>query len=337
MPYSDQVDAAPVRRHVQALLDGGMSIAQIEALSGVNRTAIRVLLGAFPNRKQSTQVRELTASRLLRTRLDRGATVDGLVPAIGTRRRLQALYALGYTQRDLAERLGCAEGSRGIQIGRHDLVRAERALEVAALYDELSGTLGPSSRTREYARNRGWLPPAWWDDETIDDPLAEPEGARTYIYGGRVLLDDVTLPRSVRVEQMTKLGLSAAEIADRIGTPERYVLRDRLEHAIDVPSTPPAYLGGKRPPRNDVDEVAVQRAVAGDPPESLTPAERREVVRILHERGMNDRQIHQLAGMAHETAGRIRRELGLPAIEPEPGLSDQFSARGAHRRRSGAA
>lgn len=235
MPYSDQVDAAPVREHVQALLDGGMSIAQIEALSGVNRTAIRVLLGTYPNRKPSVQVRERTASRLLRTRLDRGATVDGLVPATGTQRRLQALYALGYTQRDLALRLGYAPCTRALQFGRQGVVRAENALRVAELYDELSNTPGPSSRAREFARCRGWLPPAWWDDETIDDPLTEPEGIRTYIKDGTVLLDDVTLPRSVRVEHMTKLGLSTAEIADRIGTTERYVQRDRHEHDVEVP------------------------------------------------------------------------------------------------------
>lgn len=298
VPYSDQVDAAPVRQHVQALLDGGMSVIQIQGLSGVNRTAIRILLGTFPNRKPSAQVRALTASRLLRTRLDRGATVDGLVPSTGIRRRLQALQALGYTQADLAARLGYAQGARALQFARRDLVRAENVHRVADLYDELSDTLGPSSRTRELARGRGWLPPAWWDDETIDDPLAQPEGARTYVYAGRVLLDDVSLPRSVRVEQMTKLGLSTAEIATRIGTLERYVRRDRITHDVEAPTTGPPYLGGRlAPSRKDIDEVVVERALDGDRSIKLTTAERFEIVRLGRERGITLKEIEQRTGL----------------------------------------
>lgn len=243
MPYCDQIDAAPVREHVGRLLAGGMTVTQIQNLSGVNRTAIRVLLGDFPGRKPSVQVRALTASRLLRTRLDRGSSIDGLVPAAGTRRRLRALYAIGYTQRDIASRLGGGPTARVVQAARAEVVRAATAAAVERLYRELADTPGPSSRAREHARNRGWLPPIWWDDDIIDDPLAEPEGIREYrptsvqrsVDGHRTriteyeLIDDVTLPRPVRVELMTSRGLSIEEIADRIGTLRRYVLRDMSE------------------------------------------------------------------------------------------------------------
>lgn len=227
MPYSDQVDAAPARAHVRTLLDGGMSISQIQFASGVNRTAIRVLLGDFPGRTASAQIRTGTATRLLRTRLNRGASIDGLVPSAGTVRRLHALVALGYPMRDIAARLGGR--TRVVQIGRRPLMTAAAAQAVMALYDDLHDTPGPSTRAREYARNRGWLTPAWWDDDTIDDPLAEPDGTRTYDDQGR-LIDDVTLPRPVRVDLMTERGLSVAEIAAAIGTRNRYVIRDLLEN-----------------------------------------------------------------------------------------------------------
>src|SRR6266566_979692 len=152
MPYSDQVDAEPARLHVKALLAGGMTISQIQFASGVNRTAIRVMLGDFPNRPASKQIRQGTATKLLRTRLNRGASIDGLVPAAGTLRRVHALQAIGYTGRYLSQRLGYSGNVNGLQFGRTGVVRAEIAQQVMALYDELADTPGPSSRTREIAR-----------------------------------------------------------------------------------------------------------------------------------------------------------------------------------------
>lgn len=227
MPYSDQVDAEPVRKHVEALLAGGMSVAQIQNLSGVDRTSIRVLLGEFPRRTRSRQVRALTASRLLRTRLDIGSAIQGLVPATGTRRRLQALGAIGWSQRELVRMLG---GSQ-LQIARNDAVLAVTAQLVGDLYQRLSDTPGPSSRTAQLARNRGWLPPIWWDNDQIDDLAYEPDGIRTYLRNGK-LLDDVSLPRAVRIELMTERGLSPEQIAERIGAPLKYVHRDARDLGI---------------------------------------------------------------------------------------------------------
>lgn len=228
MPYHDQVDAEPARAHVRALLNGGMTITQIQFASGVNRTSIRVMLGQFPGRTASRQIRADTAARLMRTRLNRGSSIDGLVPSAGTIRRLHALVAIGYPMRDLARRLGSTHPA--VQVARRSMMTAAAAQAVMAIYDELADTPGPSTRAREYARNRGWLAPSWWDDDTIDDPLTEPDGIRTYDDHDR-LVDDVTLPRAVRVDLMTHAGMSTAAIAELIGTQNRYVLRDRLDGA----------------------------------------------------------------------------------------------------------
>jgi transcriptional regulator with XRE-family HTH domain len=234
MPYSDQVDAGATREHIRALLSAGMTISQVQFASGVNRTAIRVMLGDFPGRPASRQIRRGTAARLLRTPLNRGASIDGLVPAAGTRRRLQALVAVGYTYRDLASRLGMTQ----LQLGRGELMRADLAQQVMAIYDDLADAPGPSTRARESARGRGWLPPIWWDDDTIDDPLAEPDGTRSYDDHGR-LIDDITAPRDARIDLMTRRGMTPAQIAKRIGTPLRYVHRDLLALRDEASSPSP--------------------------------------------------------------------------------------------------
>lgn len=66
-------------------------------------------------------------------------------------------------------------------------------------------------------------------------------------------------------------------------------------------------------PKDDIDEAVVLRRCAGETtPEHPTRAEREEIVRRLHAQGRNDRQIGDTAGMPHETAQRIRSDLGLP-------------------------
>lgn len=63
-----------------------------------------------------------------------------------------------------------------------------------------------------------------------------------------------------------------------------------------------------------VDEIAVLRVVAGDPPEHLTQADREEAVRRLHARGLNDREIGERLGVQRAWARKIRARLELPAL-----------------------
>lgn len=71
-----------------------------------------------------------------------------------------------------------------------------------------------------------------------------------------------------------------------------------------------------------VDEIAVARTIAGDPPARLTQAEREEAVRRMHARGLHDRLIAERLGVRRAWASRIRRRLDLPAVGtpgPAPG------------------
>lgn len=109
-----------------------------------------------------------------------------LVPALGTVRRLRALQALGWTQRQLSEyvdvsaaRIGhLSQGHRTNKRTGEDQVTThvhiETAEAIGQLYRKLCMTLPPdpdswvAKRQRRHARNLGWAPPLAWDD--IDDP-----------------------------------------------------------------------------------------------------------------------------------------------------------------------
>ena len=59
----------------------------------------------------------------------------------------------------------------------------------------------------------------------------------------------------------------------------------------------------------DVDEAAVLRAIDGDQSVQLTVAERQEVIRVLHRRGLTDRQMAEITGFKDPRTERAR--LGL--------------------------
>lgn len=110
----------------------------------------------------------------------RQRNLRGRIDAIGTRRRLQALSAIGWTQTHLADELEVSVQSlHQLATDERRTVTAVTAERVRELYDRLSMTPGPSAMARTTAKRNGWAPPLAWDDDTIDDPDAEPEGVVT--------------------------------------------------------------------------------------------------------------------------------------------------------------
>jgi hypothetical protein len=122
------------------------------------------------------------------------------VPAVGTQRRLRALFALGWSYEDMGSRLGIRKArvshlvnetpKRGVYLRTRD--------KVAALYDELSMTIPQGwehERIRRWAAKRGFAPPLAWDDDRIDDPAARP--ARGRAKGGTGDYDEAVVCRLV--------------------------------------------------------------------------------------------------------------------------------------------
>jgi hypothetical protein len=149
-----------------------------------------------------------------------------LVDATGTRRRLQALAVMGWTQHDIGLRLGVTD-----EMVRHFMahrqVRRRTAERVAALFAEIGMTPGPSQVSRQRALAKGWASPLMWDD--IDDPAERPvRDPRTEVvyHLDEVAIEETMAGRRVKLSheerqevfrRLIDRGLNASQIAQRLG------------------------------------------------------------------------------------------------------------------------
>ncbi|GAA2159203.1 MULTISPECIES: hypothetical protein [Glycomyces] len=222
------IDAEPVRHHVQALQAEGLGWMRIARLAGLSTSTVWKLLYGDPHRGlgPSKRVKTSTAEKLFTVRADlqslAGATT---VNAIGTRRRLQALVAIGWSQNSLAEQLGMLRANFG-RMMRSERVMVRTAKAVRALYDERWNQAPPQSTPRErfsvtyalkYAEDKGWVPPMAWDDDTIDDPAATPVGVGPAKPGNAVLPDNDDL------QWLLDMGETVPAIAMRFNAEEKSV------------------------------------------------------------------------------------------------------------------
>lgn len=176
---------------------------------------------------------------------------ESFVPTIGTARRLEALHALGWTLPQL-------EAASGIRVShlhslrtkrKHERIYPGTAERIARLYDALSMTRPQpwdwtNDRMRRHAERNGWHPPIAWDDDTIDDPDAQPYA------GAPVELDEIAVERYVAgtlkhrefqryspelIEAVRILAgrrLTDAQIGERVGVHQRRIQWLRAEHGI---------------------------------------------------------------------------------------------------------
>lgn len=250
-PY---VDAGPVRKHIAALRAAGIGVERIAQLAGLSVSHIRELAQHGRGDTAGTQrVRPSTAMRVLRIGLgDASRAPSSRVNASGTRRRLQALVAIGWSAGLLAAHLGRRPNSLCRSMAGES-VTARTAQDVAILYERLWNTPPPqmtneqrvaANAARAHAAAQGWLPPLAWDN-------------------------------------------------------------------IDTDPTPPLAIGGASQ-RNDLDEIAVERALAGDhiTYDDLTTVEQQEVVRRLTARGSSIRDIAAQLGTTKRTVSRRRASFG---------------------------
>lgn len=194
------VDATPVREHILALGEYGIGYKRVAELAGVGVTGVRTLVwgrqdpgprhGEIPKRVNADKARRILAVQPVVENLPDG----GLTSAVGTRRRLQALVANGWSLSKLAQRLGVDVGNLVTMLGREH-VTAGRHRAVKALFEELWDKQPPRSgwhdaaaftRARRHAAARRWLPPLAWDD--ID---ADPEPPA--VEGGDDVVDEIAV------------------------------------------------------------------------------------------------------------------------------------------------
>jgi len=158
------------------------------------------------------------------------------IDATGTRRRVQALYALGWTWDALAAEMGVRKGSVWrLAHGAHCTDRGvyrETAAAVVALFERLCMTRPEgwvADRARNVAIRNGWVPPLAWDN--IDDPSEQPTDWQYRAPTRAELLDDLDERGAGISEVMQALDITRQSLERwcvRNGRWETFVrLRDR--------------------------------------------------------------------------------------------------------------
>lgn len=196
------VDAQPVRERLHLLRERGWGWRELSEQVGLTGNGLRlILIGKSPT------VRVVTRDAVMAIPVPECVVARGAqVSVVGTRRRVQALAVMGWSQRDIAARAGIYQNllSRAIN---HDTILASNAAAVAKVFDELHMRQGPSKSARARARNKGWFPPLAWDLESIDDPNAQPScgESRQVLFTEKLAeLEYMNIPRS---EMPTWLGI----------------------------------------------------------------------------------------------------------------------------------
>lgn len=243
----EYVNAIRVVPRIMQLTREGWTYADIETVSGVSvPTLSRIMRGV------TQRVERETAEALLGTHPNmRGrAPAPRKVDATGTVRRLRALVAIGWTFWAISERAGHAKTWAFGLTQAQTVTPATRDL-IARLYDEMWDALPPRGTGREkqaYTRARGiavrngWASPLAWDDDTIDDPGAEPavpsaEELFASVVDSAVAGERPVLTPEQRREVITILNerrWSANRIAEHIGCASRTVDRVRRELGLPI-------------------------------------------------------------------------------------------------------
>jgi hypothetical protein len=138
---------------------------------------------------------------------------------------LQALAINGWPTRNLAKQLGHKDPAtvQHIANGKTPTIRLRTKDGIRDLYNQLWDQPGPSKRTADIAKSKGWLPALAWDDDLIDRPEHEAEDVRRRGVSGRgsgITLEDI--------EEAREQGYGTAEqIGWRLG-----VSRDAVQQIL---------------------------------------------------------------------------------------------------------
>lgn len=220
-------DATEAHQHVHALRAAGIGYRHVAQLAGVRICTVQRLLAG-----KSATIKTATANAILAIPLDKHAPGARIDPT-GAMRRVRALTAIGWGLNRIAAESGVNEQTlRDVLYGRPILERTARRVQAVyqRLWDQRPDTSTPHlasgvTRTRRWAARNGWAPPLAWDDDTIDDPAATPQGVeRVSRYGHTA--DDL----AEDVHHLLAAGTTRDEIAARTGRDPRSIERELARH-----------------------------------------------------------------------------------------------------------
>jgi hypothetical protein len=228
------------------------------------------------------------AVRLYMKRRREGRSEQGLVDACGTRRRIQALQAIGHSRTVIA----AASGGRFHAVRLSTLCKQEWVTvpthdSIRAVYASLSSRPGASARTRNWAASRGYATPIQWGAD-IDDPDAVPDPRD----------DDHHLPDGFIDEDVVERALSG----------ERIYLTDAELIAAGRIASGRGLSSSTLSERLHMNNLAAKRLLDGElPPNRQRRA--RIAAELRRHPARSDRVIAAALGVAPETVSAVRREL----------------------------
>lgn len=213
----DRRDPTPSREHLAALRAAGMGFRRVSALTGLSRPTLQCI--ARVQFVTTNTERRILAVPIPAAQFDTVLAPGTQICAVGSARRLRSLARMGWSATVVGAALGVTHARvTALTSGRQSKVTAARAHAIADVFDRWHMTTGPSRKAARIAELKGWPFPLAWDEDTIDDPAAEPAGVRRG-----------DAPTSVRIVDLQDLGVTDIEvIAERLRIQPKSVQRQLL-------------------------------------------------------------------------------------------------------------
>lgn len=218
------IDAEPVRQHLLALQAAGVSIYRVASITGMTYKCVRSYTQhGYKNREpRRRRITPEVAARIL------AITADGVGPskvdATGSRRRVQALAAIGWPGETVAVHANLHPRHISTLLQQQTIL-ASTAQGIAAAYDDLRYRSARrnrvskrvATRTRNRAAAKRWPPPKYWDQhpDAIDDPHFTPEYKLTQ---AELLAEEARWLMDIG-------GLTRTQAAERLGKDRSYIDR----------------------------------------------------------------------------------------------------------------
>jgi hypothetical protein len=164
-------DAAPVQAHILELKAIGLTDSMIAHAAGCDPQNIWWIVNGV------TQKMSPDIARRIQNVTHLPHPNQYYVLTVGLGRRVRALNAIGWTTQTIAERIGMSGKDRLNGVIAQPVTTYTRWAAIRDLYNELSGTPGPSLKSIQVARRMKHVPPLAWDGIDINDPRAQPDWA----------------------------------------------------------------------------------------------------------------------------------------------------------------
>lgn len=204
----------PLLDHIEKLHAAGMSYSLIARRANVSdSTILYIARGLTKNTQREKALRILAVQPG-----DFDAVAER--PTFGSRRRVQALYAIGHNPTTIAAAAGLSESTIShLANGRYQHIDGPTAAAVRIAYQKLAWVQGASRKAKARAAAQGWCSPLAWDDD-IDDPNAKPEALEAY---KPIPLNGRDSMRVDEIRHLLRLGESTASIARQMKANEKYI------------------------------------------------------------------------------------------------------------------